>query len=827
MKKCLSLLLSAILMISVFTGFEITAYAATRSGTTGELSWSLDTGTGVFTLSGNGRSDDYSNSITDRAPWYGWSVLDAKNYRDMIKSVVIGDGVTYLGNYLFYNCSNLETVTFNGNSVTAIGEYTFYDCTGSTYWIDIPSSVTSIGSKAFGHTNFDYVKFLSPSITIADDAFSDANDSGKYSRFFGLHDSGARAFVQNGQNKGYDWHYYCLNDEHSFVSRTVAPTCISQGYDEYYCEYCDTDTIKSNYTDILDHIYKFSGVEDSNLVYTCSRCSKSGMKIDPYMLLNEFTDAISLPNDGEPYHQSNYDGRFDVCTDGYINAKDYSEILKIVKKIDTSDKQTTIDKSTSYQTIEGFGASAAWWAQDVGGWDNLDEIMNLLYGDEEGIGLNIYRYNLGAGSENDDNIPDWHRRAEDFLDENSNIFDASTYDWNADANALNALASAQRANCDLKVTLFSNSAPVSLTDNGKAYCSNGASSNLSRSNYQAFAQYVVNCAEHFTEEGYNVTCVSPINEPEWAWAADENGSSSQEGCHWESEDALDFYNNYMIPALKSSSLNNKTELSVWECAQLNHKDYWNGFLNDMFSSSESIIDNWNYGEKNQNIRDYVNSLDTHSYWASESDRNAVASQLQNSDYSAIEKIRCTEYCQMTNDTNTGIYDIIGSENYYTQGLTIEYGIALADIIYQDLTILNAVEWDWWTACSGEVYPDGLVYINYDDHSDVQTSKRLWCLGNYSKFIDDGAVRVSVSTGSAMAPEIKQSAYVNPDGSVAVVYINSGDTTCYTSFDNSEYSTIETYVTDESHDLELYQSGANGDFAVSIPAKSVTTVLLNR
>ena len=63
--------------------------------------------------------------------------------------------------------------------------------------------------------------------------------------------------------------------------------------------------------------------------------------------------------------------------------------------------------------------------------------------------------------------------------------------------------------------------------------------------------------------------------------------------------------------------------------------------------------------------------------------------------------------------------------------------------------------------------------------------------------------------------------------MAVVYINSGDTTCYTSFDNSEYSTIETYVTDENHDLELYQSGANGDFAVSIPAKSVTTVLLNK
>ena len=103
-----------------------------------------------------------------------------------------------------------------------------------------------------------------------------------------------------------------------------------------------------------------------------------------------------------------------------------------------------------------------------------------------------------------------------------------TYDWSRDANAQKALASAQKANKDLKVTLFSNSAPVWLTKNGKAYCSNGANSNLDPSNYDAFAQFVVKCSEHFIDEGYNVTEVSPINEPEWAWAADTNGNAGQE-----------------------------------------------------------------------------------------------------------------------------------------------------------------------------------------------------------------------------------------------------------------------------------------------------------
>lgn len=159
-------------------------------------------------------------------------------------------------------------------------------------------------------------------------------------------------------------------------------------------------------------------------------------------------------------------------------------------------------------------------------------------------------------------------------------------------------------------------------------------------------------------------------------------------------------------------------------------------------------------------------------------------------------------------------------------------------MYQDLTILNAVEWDWWVACGPGVYPDALVYVNKQNHNDVQTSKRLWVMGNYARFIEDGAKRVSVSTGSSFGSNlttkvthgsdknnyIEQSAYLNPDGTVVVVYINNSDTNEYTKFSSSDYKSFETYVTDDSRDLEKYQSG-NTNAAVAIPAKSVTTVVL--
>lgn len=756
------------------------------------------------------------------------------------KLSVLGSGDMTSNPWSVYSAfiTELDFSGTNGNFTIMSGA--FQNLINSTFWVNIPSNCTQIGSNAFYNANFNYNRFLGDKITIGNNAFG--NGSSSYARFFGIANSGVRDYVKAGQAKGYDWHYYCLDDKHNYVTKTVAPTCVEKGYDLTYCTDCDTDEVKSNYTDVTGHKYEYTGTNGPSIVYKCNVCGKTNLQLDALALVSNFKTAITTDDKAAAYTQSNYDSKYDLNHNGFINAKDYSMLSKIINNIDTTNKQTTIDTSTAYQTIEGFGASAAWWAQYVGGWDNLDEIMELLYSKEKGAGLSIYRYNLGTGSQDDTHITDVDRRTQGFLQKDG------TYDWSRDANAQKALASAQKANKDLKVTLFSNSAPVWLTKNGKAYCSNGANSNLDPSNYDAFAQFVVKCSEHFIDEGYNVTEVSPINEPEWAWAADTNGNAGQEGSHWEDTAARNFYNNAMIPAIKKSEkLNGRVGVDVWECAQLNHSTYFNGFLNNMFSSSD-IYPNY-YGRNNANIRDYVDSLGTHSYWASTSDREKVASTLAGNaltnNYTAVKKVRCTEYCQMTNDGNSGVYGLIQKEGT-TNGLGIEYGLALADIMHQDLTILNAVEWDWWVAVGPGVYPDALVYVNKNNHNDIQTSKRLWVMGNYARFIEDGAKRVSVSTGSNFGKNlvtnttyswkdgnttrtdknnyIEQTAYQNPDGTVVVVYINNSDTNEYTKFSSSDYKKFETYVTDESRDLEKYQSG-NTNVAVSIPAKSVTTVVL--
>ena len=107
-----------------------------QSGTCGDnLTWNLSNG--VLIISGTGEMKDYMTSYP--APWY--------SYRTSVQYVVIGNGVTSIGNNAFYNCDSLTSVTIP-NSVTSIGISAFSGC-HSLLSLTIPNSVTSIKRNAF------------------------------------------------------------------------------------------------------------------------------------------------------------------------------------------------------------------------------------------------------------------------------------------------------------------------------------------------------------------------------------------------------------------------------------------------------------------------------------------------------------------------------------------------------------------------------------------------------------------------------------------------------------------------------------------------------
>ena len=107
-----------------------------QSGETGQLSWLYDPKEQSLTLSGAGAIPDYPIAET---PWH--------ELREHIKAIVLKEGVTRIGDYAFYDCTELTSVEIP-EGVTQIGESAFA-CCQSLESVTIPGSVTEIGEGAF------------------------------------------------------------------------------------------------------------------------------------------------------------------------------------------------------------------------------------------------------------------------------------------------------------------------------------------------------------------------------------------------------------------------------------------------------------------------------------------------------------------------------------------------------------------------------------------------------------------------------------------------------------------------------------------------------
>lgn len=143
------------------------------------------------------------NSIGEHVIKYNFNTVDKVGNNSPLfnglstpKRAVITNGITTIGNYVFYYCSGLTSVTIP-ESVTSIGNYSFQNCTGLTNVtlnggvtigdnafyqcssltnINIPNTVTSIGSNAFDDTGLTSITIPNSVTTIGHYAFYGCND---------------------------------------------------------------------------------------------------------------------------------------------------------------------------------------------------------------------------------------------------------------------------------------------------------------------------------------------------------------------------------------------------------------------------------------------------------------------------------------------------------------------------------------------------------------------------------------------------------------------------------------------------------------------------
>ncbi len=155
-------------------------------GTNIEEDW--DEGTGELLLSGSGPIKDYQNAGADVSAYYPG-----------LTTLIIGNGITHVGNYVFKDCKSLQTVTF-GSDVNDVGEGSFFGCSAlvSVVRSGASSSLTvqAIGGNAFRDcTQLTAINLGTDVVTIGDGAFRNCSEMTSIGLPESLTSIGTQAFM--------------------------------------------------------------------------------------------------------------------------------------------------------------------------------------------------------------------------------------------------------------------------------------------------------------------------------------------------------------------------------------------------------------------------------------------------------------------------------------------------------------------------------------------------------------------------------------------------------------------------------------------------------
>ncbi|PWD98476.1 glycoside hydrolase [Marinilabilia rubra] len=500
-----------------------------------------------------------------------------------------------------------------------------------------------------------------------------------------------------------------------------------------------------------------------------------------------------------------------------------------------------VDPSVEMQEMEGFGASDSWRVQFVGkNWplEKRNAMADLLFskdlkedGSPEGIGLSLWRFYIGAGSAEqgvESDIQNSWRRAECFLTEDG------SYDWSKQQGQQWFLQAAKERGLE-SVLGYAISPPVYYTKNGKAYSPGGNNINLDAGRMNDYAEFLATVSEHFQNQGIPFDYLSPVNEPQWDWE-----SPGQEGSPATNQDIAGLVRE-LSPKLHEKGL--QTQIILPEAAELqflygeNGKPERQNQMEAFFSAtSPDYIGGMN------NVKDVVLG---HSYFTTANIPTLIGVR-QNlgrklNTFGGAPGYWQSEFCILENTDDIG--------GGWGRDLGIGTALYVARVIHFDLTLANAQSWSWWTALSQYDYKDGLIYldngndgINGPHHPDSETlkmdgfyreSKLLWALGNFSRFIRPGMVRVKSGFSIPKSEELQASnlmfsAYKDPQsGKLVVVFVNYSERDKQVNIGSLgeafsvEGNVFDSYTTSASQDL---QKGTMPADEITIGKRSVVTLV---
>lgn len=451
--------------------------------------------------------------------------------------------------------------------------------------------------------------------------------------------------------------------------------------------------------------------------------------------------------------------------------------------------------------FEGWGTSLCWWANRVGYSDSLAQQAADTFFGENGLRLNIARFNIGGGDDpthdhitrTDSNMPGYT------VYRNGTV----TYDWTADANQRNVLQRCVKAAGDNAIVeMFSNSPPYYMTVSG---CSTGnkdaGKNNLRDDQYTAFAEYLAEVCKHYQDEwGIKVQSVEALNEPYTNfWGA---YSYKQEGCHFDVGESESKIITELQKAMADRGMSDVILCGTDE------------------TSIDTQIDAYN--KLSSQAKGAISRIDTHTYGGSR------RSELKNTALAAGKNLWMSE--------------VDGNGEAGTNAGAMAPGLWLSQRITADCNGLNASAWILWQVIDKHVCAAGYngkkdsgmvdmtkgfwgTAVADHDNDTIVLSKKYYCFGQYTRYIRPGMIMLN-SSGTTMA------AFDKKNQQLVIVAYNTGGSASDVTFDLSQFDTVGTKAkairTSNSENWADAGSPAlsGKSLTVSLPANSVTTYLID-
>ncbi|QDU88878.1 hypothetical protein Pla175_22620 [Pirellulimonas nuda] len=456
------------------------------------------------------------------------------------------------------------------------------------------------------------------------------------------------------------------------------------------------------------------------------------------------------------------------------------------------------DSGSFEQRFEAWGTSLAWMGNELGAstsGSRRDQIMDLLFDQNNGLGLNFVRYNIGAGqnpagpaiTRPGGDIAGWVPSAP------ANASDPSTWvwDWNADATQRLILNEAIERGVT-QVEAFANSAPwwmtESLSSTGAPKVNNVAQNNLSTDNYDVFGEYLLDVSEHFESNlGIQFNTLSPMNEPGTSFW---NGGSNQEGMNISTGSAQ----SALIREIGQQLVDRGSAVGL-----VGPEETTSGRTATSFAQWGSAT------------RSYLDRVNTHSYsysWSSsDADSAAALAGLVASRPSSTQTIYATEFGTGGNST------------------PLSGGITLANQISNDLRHLGAAGWTYWQAVEDNNGSNwGMLIAPFNGTNTwFNMRKQYYAMQHFSAHIRPGSQILDQSNDETVA------AY-DPRSSTTVLVVTNDedavDSNAYTMLDRSAAYT-RVIRTDASGNYRSYGPAAVRGNQISMTAteQSITTILI--